>query len=95
LPDQPQGEGITIDGPKAVVDSEGAGTSVYAVNLPPVAASTPRPSQTPERHAVSTSNDTGKADRTVQYLIVGLVALVVLIGVTVRAWLRRASARRR
>jgi hypothetical protein len=95
LPDQPQGEGITIDGPKAVVVSEGAGTSVYAVSLPPVTSSPPAPSPTPTRQPVSKSNDTGEADRTVQYSIVGLVALVVLVGVTVRAWLRRASVRRR
>jgi hypothetical protein len=49
LPRQPQGEGIAVDGRRLLVDSEQAGSAVYAVTLPlpPIAANTPRPRTTP------------------------------------------------
>jgi hypothetical protein len=36
LPEQPQGEGITVDGPNLLIDSEHADSAVFAVPLPPV-----------------------------------------------------------
>ncbi len=49
LPRQPQGEGITVDGKRLLVDSEQAGSAVYAVALPlpPIRSGTPRPTTTP------------------------------------------------
>ncbi|MDX6284552.1 MAG: hypothetical protein QOG53_37 [Frankiales bacterium] len=90
LPDQPQGEGITIDGAKAVIVSEGTRTPVYSVSLPPVPPATPVP------HPVLTIPAPGDdSSRPWTVLIAGLVALIVLVGVTARVWVRRASARRR
>ena len=58
LPQQPQGEGITIDGTRLLVDSEDAGSAVYAVALPRLSggSGTPRstttPITSPSRHDV-------------------------------------------
>ncbi len=56
LPAQPQGEGISVDGSRLLLDSEGRGSAVYAVPLPRLATpspaipspATPRPTSTPE-----------------------------------------------
>lgn len=93
LPEQPQGEGVTIDGSTIVIDSEGVGTAVYSVELPPVR--TPTVSASPiARPRANPVEPTGSGDHRRLYAAAALVALVGLVGLTVRAWLRRASVRR-
>jgi hypothetical protein len=56
LPEQRQGEGIAVDGPRLLVDSEGVGTAVYAVPVPRVPGSS-----APSRS--STASSASRPDR--------------------------------
>ena len=94
LPVQPQGEGITVDGARIVIVSEGAGSAVHAVTVPPTRPTT-SPTPWPTTAADTKASSDSATDYTIAYVIVGAVALVVLLGLTARAWVRRASARRR
>jgi hypothetical protein len=54
LPAQPQGEGLAIDGSRLLIDSEGAGSAVYAVALPSaIFSATPNPSASPSPRSAS------------------------------------------
>jgi hypothetical protein len=46
LPAQPQGEGITFDGARLLIDSEGTGSAVYARAVPRLATATPTAART-------------------------------------------------
>jgi hypothetical protein len=90
LPQQPQGEGITVDRTRLLIDSEGAHSGVLAVTLPrlstatPSRSATPAPSSTPSR---STSKRSGPG--------IAVIA-VVLLALAAGAWtLRRQAGRAR
>jgi hypothetical protein len=98
LPTQPQGEGVAFDGARIVVVSEHRGSAVYAVPLPTAPSSTPTPTpartpSSPPTVTVAPADD--RSVRTALYLSLGVVALVILLGVTARPWIRRVFARRR
>jgi hypothetical protein len=59
LPAQPQGEGIAVDGQRLLIDSEGAGSAVYAVPLPRLP--TPRASSPTSRPATSPASSAPSA----------------------------------
>jgi hypothetical protein len=91
LPSQRQGEGITVDGARIVIVSEGAGTPVYAVTLPPA-----RPATTPTpRATLAADRNDSDTDYTIAYLVIGAVAFAVLLGIAARTFVRRTSGQRR
>jgi hypothetical protein len=78
LPPQPQGEGITIDAGRLLIDSEDVGSTVYALPVPSIGspgASTRTPSATAPTRAPARHD--GPATIT---SIVGAVVLASLLG---------------
>jgi hypothetical protein len=98
LPQQPQGEGIAIDGNRLLVDSEGADSSVLAVPMPrlptaPPTTSRPTPTATgsPSPARGSSSPAGGSSSR-----ITGpgfAIGVVVLLAIAAGAWTLRRRAR--
>jgi hypothetical protein len=96
LPWQRQGEGVAIEGGRLLLDSEGAHSPVYAVQLPPA----PHPTEptSPARtsgHAASAPPSHAATGWAVP-AVVGAVALAAVMGAVVIggvAWRRRARAR--
>jgi len=80
LPRQPQGEGITVDGARLLVDSEQAGSAVYAVALPrlPTGSSAPRPTTTPNASAARHDVRSFPWPAVLGLISAGLVAAVLL-----------------
>ncbi len=80
LPRQPQGEGITVDGKRLLVDSEQAGSAVYAVALPrlPTGSSAPRPTTTPNASAARHDVRSFPWPAVLGLISAGLVAAVLL-----------------
>jgi hypothetical protein len=97
LPEQRLGEGVAVQGSALLVDSEGAGSTVYAVPMPPlpIRSGTPAPTTASEPDAVRT-DATGTAMQrsttagTARWLWFGLGALV-LAGAGLAVSLRRRS----
>lgn len=86
LPAQPQGEGITFDGKRLLIDSEGVGAAVYSVALPSAitrpepSASTPPPSTGHATPAVGGSGS--RSNRSAGWVLAGagVLAVAVLVG---------------
>ena len=95
LPEQPQGEGITVDGRQLLIDSEHVGSAVYAVPLPasPTASVSPSARPVPKSPAASKSAALARAGgaRSVSSSEVTLfvVAALVLLGVALMFVARR------
>lgn len=100
LPEQPQGEGICLDGSRALIDSEGVGSAVYAVRVPPAANSptTAAPASTAPSAAApmpAAPVDSGSTAGP-WWAVVGSAAVLLLAGLGVGAARRRSrSAARR
>jgi hypothetical protein len=96
LPAQPQGEGIAVDGRRLLIDSEGAGSAVYAVPLPRLAAARPSPSASPSASQPAPSARPARASgghgHSPPYALIGTIAAVVLVVCGLGLW--RASRRR-
>ncbi len=101
LPDQPQGEGLSVGpGGRVRVSSEGAGTPVWqlpaaATGTPPgpTASSTPDAGPDPAR-SVDAPSDEGRRDG-VDRLALGTGLLVGGVGLAVLTWVVQRSRRRR
>jgi hypothetical protein len=61
LPSQPQGEGITFDGQRVLLDSEGVRTAVYAVPIPAALAAAPSTSSSPAAQSSAVSSSASPA----------------------------------
>jgi hypothetical protein len=61
LPAQPQGEGIAVDGKRLLIDSEGAGSAVYAVPLPRLPTPRASGSTSPRATSPASSGPSAKA----------------------------------
>jgi hypothetical protein len=88
LPRQPQGEGICFAGARVLIDSEGVGSAVYAVPVPPIAAPTKTPGATsapaPPRSLTATASSATGGSSGRSWLLGGgaaLVALGLVVGV--------------
>jgi hypothetical protein len=99
LPAQPQGEGIAVDGRRLLIDSEGPGSAVYAVPLPPLKAPPPAPAAGSTGSATSEpAPRSGPAsasthhDDTRRYVLFGGAGALVLVGSGLGLW--RARRRR-
>lgn len=86
LPAQPQGEGITVDGKRLLIDSEGVGAAVYSVALPSAVTRPELPASTSPRstgRATSAVGESGSAsDRSSGWVLAGagVLAVAVLVG---------------
>jgi len=95
LPAQPQGEGIAVDDKRLLIDTEGAGSAVYAVPLPALTAAppastkaTPTPTTSPATAAPAESKPRSRRTE----VLVGVGLIVVLVG-ALGLGLRRARRR--
>ena len=102
LPEQPQGEGVTIDGSRLIVDSEHVGSAVFAVAMPrlPVASSSTPPRSeaasgiAPPRDSPAASGDSSGGSSGARWAVIGGFAAAVTVALAViarRKRLRRAS----
>jgi hypothetical protein len=93
LPAQPQGEGIAVDRKRLLIDSEGAGSAVYAVPLPrlptsrasPSTSARPRPSSPAKASATSITHRSDVR----RYALFGGIAAVVLVICSLGLWRAR------
>jgi hypothetical protein len=83
LPPQPQGEGITVDGSRLLVDSEGRRSAVYAVPLPHPAVPT---SSSPTARSTST---TAAEQQDRDPFPIGIAAVAVAVVGFLIVWLVR------
>jgi hypothetical protein len=95
LPAQPQGEGIAVDGKRLLIDTEGAGSAVYAVPLPALTAAPPAsrkatPTPTPSSATATPAESKPRSRRT--EVLVGVGLIVVVLG-ALGLGLRRARRR--
>jgi hypothetical protein len=93
LPAQPQGEGVAVDGKRLLIDTEGAGSAVYAVPLPALTAAPPAstkatPKPTPATATPAESKPRSRRTR----VLVGVGLIVVVLG-ALSLGLRRARRR--
>jgi hypothetical protein len=92
IPLQQQGEGVCADSRALVLDSEGAGTAVYRVQLPaalqPQPSSTPAgtPSSAPTAQPTQIASPGGPVDAT-PYIV--LIVSVAVLGLGFAVWRRR------
>ena len=94
LPAQPQGEGIAVDGQRLLIDTEGAGSAVYAVPLPALTAAppastkaTPTPTQSSATAAPAESKP--RSRRTEVLVGAGLIVVLGALGLGLRRARRR------
>jgi hypothetical protein len=84
LPEQPQGEGITVDGADLVVDSETAGSTVWSLPLP-VLPNRPSSSATASPAASKATVDKSISVPAWAVALIGAAAVVLAFGVAIVA----------
>ncbi len=100
LPAQPQGEGVTFDGTRLLIDSEGVGSAVWSVPLPAQPSTTPRTSvAAPTRSTAATAAaqaspaSTARSGPTRTAVLGLMVALGLLVGAAILVRSRRGARR--
>jgi hypothetical protein len=100
LPQQPQGEGVTVDGNRLVLDSERVGSAVYAIALPRLPGPAPTTPNAPEPRTTAPTRATGPTatapsgdDR--QPIVAALAVAAVAAAIALAFGRRRARRRRR
>jgi hypothetical protein len=94
LPAQAQGEGITFDGTHVLLDSEGVGSTVYAVPTPPLPTPSPSPARRSGPSGAAASPSSAPADDAagpggINWVWPAVVGAALVVGIVVLAAVRR------